>query len=53
MRQQFCPVHTPIPQAISLFKQNRQMEAGEVLFRNDPLPSICSIENYISDMYLD
>lgn len=79
MCQQFCPVHTPIPQVISLFKQNKLMEAGEILFRNNPLSSICSIvcnheqqcaghcvrgrkdtpvhfssiENYISDMYLD
>lgn len=79
MCQQFCPVHTPIPQVISLFKQNKLMEAGEILFRNNPLSTICSIvcnheqqcaghcirgkkdtpvhfssiENYISDMYLD
>ena len=77
--QQGCPVHTPIPEIIKLFKENKLMEAGEILFRNNPLSVICSevcnhakqcagncirgikdspvhfssIENYISDMYLD
>ena len=77
--QEGCPVHTPIPEIIKLFKENKLMEAGEILFRNNPLSVICSevcnhakqcagncirgikdspvhfssIENYISDMYLD
>ena len=77
--QEGCPVHTPIPEIIRLFKENKLMEAGEILFRNNPLSVICSevcnhakqcagncirgikdspvhfssIENYISDMYLD
>lgn len=77
--QQGCPVHTPIPQIIQLFKQGQVMEAGEILFQNNPMSAICSIvcnhekqcagncirgrkdtpvhfssiENYISDMYLD
>ena len=37
-----CPVHTPIPQVIQLFKENRLMEAGELLFKNNPLSYICS-----------
>ena len=79
MCQKGCPVHTPIPQIIQLFKQNKLMEAGEILFNNNPLSAICSevcdhakqcaghcvlgkkgspvhfssIENYISEMYLD
>ena len=79
MCQQGCPVHTPIPQIIQMFKENRLMEAGERLFENNPISVICSIvcnhekqceghcvlgrkgnpvhfssiENYISDMYLD
>lgn len=79
MCQQGCPVKTPIPQIIQLFKQNKLMEAGEILFQNNPMSAICSvvcnheqqcaghcirgkkdtpvhfssIENYISDMYLD
>lgn len=77
--QEGCPVHTPIPEIIRLFKENKLMEAGEILFKNNPLSVICSevcnhakqcagncirgikdspvhfssIENYISDMYLD
>lgn len=79
MCQQYCPVHTPIPQIIQLFKENKLMEAGEILFQNNPMSAVCSvvcnheqqcaghcirgkkdtpvhfssIENYISDMYLD
>ena len=77
--QQGCPVHTPIPTVIQLFKENRLMEAGEMLFENNPMSAVCaivcnhekqcaghcirgiketpvhfsSIEEYISDMYLD
>ncbi|MBR1457688.1 MAG: NAD(P)-dependent oxidoreductase [Oscillospiraceae bacterium] len=77
--QQGCPVHTPIPTVIQLFKENRLVEAGELLFENNPLSAVCaivcnhekqcagncirgrkdspvhfsSIEQYISDMYLD
>ena len=79
MCQKGCPVHTPIPMVIQLFKENRLMEAGEMLFENNPLSAVCSvvcnhekqcagncirgkkdtpvhfssIEEYISDMYLD
>ena len=79
MCQQGCPVHTPIPHIIQMFKENRLMEAGEELFQNNPMSVICSIvcnheqqceghcvlgrkgnpvhfssiENYISDMYLE
>ena len=79
MCQQGCPVHTPIPHIISLFKENQVMEAGKELFENNPMSVICSIvcnheqqcagscvlgkkgnpvhfssiEDYISDMYLD
>ena len=74
-----CPVHTPIPEIIKLFKEHKLMEAGEILFKNNPMSAICSevcnhaqqcaghcirgkkdspvhfssIENYISEMYLD
>ena len=77
--QQGCPVHTPIPTVIQLFKENRLIEAGELLFENNPMSAVCaivcnhekqcaghcvrgvkdtpvhfsSIEQYISDMYLD
>ncbi len=42
MCKQGCPAHTPIPQIIQLFKENKLMEAGEILFENNPLSAICS-----------
>ena len=43
MCQQGCPVHTPIPTVIQLFKENRILEAGEILFENNPLSAVCAI----------
>ena len=42
MCQQGCPVHTPIPHIIQMFKENRLMEAGEELFQNNPMSAICA-----------
>lgn len=42
MCQQGCPVHTPIPHIIQMFKGNRLMEAGEELFQNNPMSVICA-----------
>lgn len=79
MCQKGCPVHTPIPHIIQMFKENQVMDAGKELFENNPMSLICSIvcnheqqcagncvlgrkgnpvhfssiENYISDTYLD
>ena len=38
-----CPAHTPIPKVIALFKENQLMEAGRVLFENNPMSLVCSI----------
>lgn len=38
----FCPVHTPIPQIIQKFKDNKVMEAGAQLFENNPLSVVCA-----------
>ena len=38
-----CPVTTSIPQVIALFKEGKIMEAGEILFENNPLSLVCSI----------
>ena len=38
-----CPVHTPIPHIIQMFKEHKVMEAGEELFQNNPMSVICSI----------
>ena len=42
MCQKGCPIETPIPRMIQLFKENKVMEAGEELFRNNPMSLICA-----------
>lgn len=42
MCQQNCPVHTPIPHIIQLFKENKLMDAGAELFENNPMSVICA-----------
>lgn len=39
---EYCPIHTPIPQIIQKFKNNRVMEAGAELFNNNPLSVVCA-----------
>ncbi len=39
---EYCPVHTPIPQIIQKFKENKVMEAGEQLFENNPMSVVCA-----------
>ena len=43
MCQQGCPAHTPIPQAIALFREHKLMEAGKLLFENNPMSLVCSM----------
>lgn len=38
-----CPIKTPIPEVISLYKEGKIKEAGEILFKNNPLSVICSL----------
>ena len=38
-----CPIHTPIPTAIALFKEKKVMEAGELLFQNNPMSAVCAV----------
>lgn len=42
MCQQGCPVHTPIPHIIQMFKENKLMDAGAELFQNNPMSVICA-----------
>lgn len=42
MCQQNCPIHTPIPHIISMFKENRLMDAGAELFENNPMSVVCA-----------
>lgn len=38
-----CPISTPIPEVISLYKEGKIEKAGEILFNNNPLSVICSL----------
>lgn len=38
-----CPIDTPIPEIVSLYKEGKIMEAGEILFNNNPLSVVCSL----------
>ena len=38
-----CPVYTPIPDIVKLFKDGKIEEAGETLFRNNPMTAITSV----------
>ncbi|VFQ43156.1 NAD(P)-dependent oxidoreductase [Desulfoluna butyratoxydans] len=38
-----CPVSTPIRDMIELFRKGEMMEAGRLLFENNPLSVICSL----------
>ena len=38
-----CPVQTPIPQMIQLFKEGRVQEAAQTLFENNPLSMVCAV----------
>lgn len=38
-----CPINTDIPKVIELYKENKISEAGELLFKNNPLSVVCSI----------
>lgn len=41
--QKNCPVNTPIPEIIKLFEDGKIGEAGQILFKNNPISAICSI----------
>lgn len=41
--QKGCPVGTPIPLVIQLFRERRMDEAGAVLFQNNPMSAVCSL----------
>ena len=38
-----CPISTPIPEVIELFKEGLIAKAGEILFKNNPLSLVCAI----------
>ena len=38
-----CPINTSIPEIMTLYKEGKIEEAGEILFNNNPLSAICAI----------
>ena len=40
---QGCPVHTPIPECMLLYREGKLEAAGEILFRNNPLSAVTSL----------
>lgn len=38
-----CPIQTPIPKAIQMFKEGKSLDAAQMLFDNNPLSLMCSI----------
>ena len=38
-----CPVETPIPEIIELYKAGNMEEAGRILFDNNPLSAVCGV----------
>ena len=43
MCQKGCPIHTPIPKVIELLRGGQMIEAGKMLYENNPLTSICPL----------
>lgn len=41
--QKNCPINTPIPKVIQLYKNGEIKKAGAILFNNNPLSAICAI----------
>ena len=42
MCQKYCPISTPIPHIIQLFKEKKVMQAGAELFANNPMSVVCA-----------
>ncbi|MDD6599430.1 MAG: FAD-dependent oxidoreductase [Galactobacillus timonensis] len=37
-----CPIHTPVPQAMKLYREGKPDEAGKLVFDNNPLSAVTS-----------
>ena len=37
-----CTAHTPIPEVIALFREYRLIDAGQLLFENNPMSVVCA-----------
>ncbi len=41
--QKHCPINTPVPEVIKLYKEGKYEEAGQILFENNPFSVVCGI----------
>jgi len=41
--KKYCPVSTPVPDIMRLIEEDKEREAAEMLFANNPLSAVCSI----------
>lgn len=41
--QKYCPVSTPIPEIIKLYRSGEEEKAAKMLFDNNPLSAVCGI----------
>ena len=37
-----CPVHTPVPECMRYYREDKLEEAGRVLFQNNPMTAVTS-----------
>ncbi|WP_084813689.1 NAD(P)-dependent oxidoreductase [Desulfogranum japonicum] len=38
-----CPIDTPIPEIVKLYREDKLLDAGKILFENNPLSVICAL----------
>ncbi|WP_300392769.1 FAD-dependent oxidoreductase [Fusobacterium sp.] len=41
--QKSCPIGTRIPEIIDMFQKGEELEAGKILFENNPMSLVCSL----------
>jgi len=41
--QSACPINTEIPKIIEMYKEKKYLEAGKILFENNPMSVVCSL----------
>ena len=41
--QTACPINTEIPKIIEMYREGKYLEAGKILFENNPMSVVCSL----------
>jgi len=41
--QSACPINTEIPKIIEMYREGKYLEAGKILFENNPMSVVCSL----------